>query len=297
MKPRHTEFHLEITDCVKAMRDLPDDSIDIVVTSPPYNLGIKYKSYRDTKTRDDYLIWSLEWAREVRRLLKESGSFFLNLGACPSNPLVPHELVVELKKMFVLQNTFHWIKSVTIQTKQGQQISAGHFKPLHSKRYVNDCHEYIFHLTKGGETPLDRLALGVPYSDKSNIKRWAHTEGRDLRCRGNNWFIPYETIVSRSKQRPHPATFPVELAVNCIKIHGCGSDASMLDPFVGIGHSALAAQQCGLGKFYGFDIEAEYIEVARTLLEERKARNGSGSSANGRLAPKGKKNGRELYLL
>ncbi len=163
MKPHHTEFHLEIADCVKAMRELPDASIDIVVTSPPYNLGIKYKSYRDTKTRDDYLSWSLEWAREVRRLLKDSGSFFLNLGACPSNPLVPHELVVELKKLFVLQNTFHWIKSVTIQTKQGQQVSAGHFKPLHSTRYVNDCQEYISHLTKTGETPLDRLARGVPY--------------------------------------------------------------------------------------------------------------------------------------
>jgi site-specific DNA-methyltransferase (adenine-specific) len=266
MKSRPTKFHLEAIDCVKAMRVMRNASIDIVVTSPPYNLGIKYKSYRDTKTRDHYLIWSLEWAREVERLLKNNGSFFLNLGACPSNPLVPHELIVELKKLFVLQNTFHWIKSVTIQTKTGEQVSAGHFKPLHSKRYVNDCHEYIFHLTKHGDTTLDRLALGVPYSDKSNIKRWAHTEGRDSRCRGNNWFIPYKTIVSRSKQRPHPATFPIELAVNCIKIHGCKPDAVMLDPFVGIGHSALAAQQCGLGEFHGFDIEPEYIEVARAMI-------------------------------
>src|SRR3989442_508647 len=122
MKSRHTEIHLEAKDCVKAMRSLPDASIDIVVTSPPYNLGIKYKSYRDSKNRDDYLTWSFGWAQEVKRLLTDSGSFFLNLGACPSNPLVPHELIVELKKMFVLQNTFHWIKSVTIQTKNGEQV-------------------------------------------------------------------------------------------------------------------------------------------------------------------------------
>ena len=102
---------------------------------------------------------------------------------------------------------------------------------------------------------MNRLGLGVPYSDKSNIRRWAHTEGRDLRCRGNNWFIPYKTIVSRSKQRPHPATFPVQLAVNCIKIHGENPDLIMLDPFLGIGHSALAARQCGLKKFFGFDID------------------------------------------
>jgi site-specific DNA-methyltransferase (adenine-specific) len=188
------------------------------------------------------------------------------LGACPSNPLIPHELVVELKKLFVLQNTFHWIKSITVETKSGERISAGHFKPLNSKRYVNDCHEYIFHLTRNGDTLVDRLAIGVPYSDKSNIARWGHTKGRDVRCRGNNWFIPYKTIVSRSKERPHPATFPIELAVNCIRIHGCNPQSVMLDPFLGIGHSALAAKQCQVGKFIGFDIDAEYVAVARGAL-------------------------------
>jgi site-specific DNA-methyltransferase (adenine-specific) len=83
--------------------------------------------------------------------------------------LIPFELMAELKKLFVLQNTFHWIKSISIETKEGKQISAGHFKPIQSRRFVNDCHEYVFHLTKTGSTPLDRLAVGVPYSDKSNI--------------------------------------------------------------------------------------------------------------------------------
>jgi site-specific DNA-methyltransferase (adenine-specific) len=263
-----TEFILKAEDCVVGMSQLDKDSVDIVVTSPPYNLGIKYLNYNDHRNRDEYLVWCLKWAGEVYRILKEKGSFFLNLGACPSNPLIPHELVVELKKLFVLQNTFHWIKSITIKTKAGDQISAGHFKPLHSQRYVNDCHEYVFHLTKAGNTPLDRLGLGVPYSDKSNIQRWAHTGGRDLRCRGNNWFIPYKTIVSRSKERPHPATFPTELAVNCIMIHGSANKLVMLDPFLGIGHSALAAKQCKIRRFIGFDIDAEYVRVAQAALDK-----------------------------
>jgi site-specific DNA-methyltransferase (adenine-specific) len=269
MKAEPTDFILEEIDCIEGMKKLPDGSVDIVVTSPPYNLGIKYRNYQDRKTREEYLAWSCQWAAEVKRLLKEKGSFFLNLGACPSNPLIPHELLVALKADaggFVLQNTFHWIKSISIQTKAGQQVSAGHFKPLQSQRYVNDCHEYIFHLTRHGDTPLNRLNLGVPYSDKSNIRRWAHTGGRDVRCRGNNWFIPYQTIVSRSKQRPHPATFPVELAVNCIKIHGGGAGLVMLDPFLGIGHAAIAARQCGVAQFIGFDIDAEYIAEARKAL-------------------------------
>jgi len=176
-----TEFKLEVEDCIKGMRKLPPESIDLVVTSPPYNLGIKYRNYDYSRTSDEYLRWSAEWAAEVRRLLKPDGSFFLNLGACPSNPLIPHELVVELKRgLFVLQNTFHWIKSITIQTKDGETVSAGHFKPLQSERFVNDCHEYVFHLTKTGQTPLHRRAIGVPYSDKSNIARWGHTGGQDV---------------------------------------------------------------------------------------------------------------------
>jgi site-specific DNA-methyltransferase (adenine-specific) len=268
-------YILKVGDCIGGMKKLPDSSVDIVVTSPPYNLGIKYKRYNDNKKRKDYLKWSIKWAKQVKRVLKNNGSFFLNLGACPSNPLIPHELLVKLKGAklgFVLQNTFHWIKSVTIETKAGEQISAGHFKPLHSDRFVNDCHEYIFHLTKGGNTPLDRLAVGVPYSDKSNIKRWTHTKGRDKRCRGNNWFIPYQTIHSGEKQRPHPATFPVELAANCIKVHGIRRAKVMLDPFVGIGHSALAAKECGVRKFVGFDIDPAYLKVARQYLKTKNSK-------------------------
>src|SRR5262249_27690856 len=127
-------YRLEVRDCIEGMREtLAEESVDLVVTSPPYNLGIKYKNYNDSRNRNDYLNWSREWAAEVKRVLKPKGSFFLNLGACPSNPLIPHELIVALKELFVLQNTFHWIKSVTVETKAGEQVSAGHFKPIQSK--------------------------------------------------------------------------------------------------------------------------------------------------------------------
>ena len=81
-------------------------------------------------------------------------------------------------KLFVLQNTIHWIKSITIDESDGSSISRGHFKPISSPRFLNDCHEYVFHLTPTGRTPIDRLALGVPYADKSNIARWGHTGGK-----------------------------------------------------------------------------------------------------------------------
>jgi site-specific DNA-methyltransferase (adenine-specific) len=262
-----TEFQLTLGDCVRGMARLPDGCVDVVVTSPPYNLGIKYGKYDDHQVRDSYLKWSLEWAAQVQRVLKEDGSFFLNVGGAPSNPLLPHQLVLEMCKLFTLQNTFHWIKSITVETRAGEQISVGHFKPISSHRYVTDCQEYVFHLTKTGNTPVERLRIGVPYADKSNIRRWGHTNGQDKRCRGNNWFVPYKTIRSREEQRPHPATFPVELAEQCIKLHGGEAGAVVLDPFLGIGHSAVAARNCGVGRFIGFEIDAHYIEEARTAVE------------------------------
>jgi site-specific DNA-methyltransferase (adenine-specific) len=261
-----TEFFLFQEDCITGMRRIPDGAVNIIVTSPPYNLGIDYGQYDDHKTKAQYLEWTLAWAIEAHRALNENGSFFLNIGASPSNPFLPHEVVLELGKLFVLQNTIHWIKAITVTTTDGEEISTGHFKPINSKRYLNNCHEYIFHFTKTGEKKIDRLSVGVAYADKSNIARWGHTNGQDKRCRGNNWFIPYKTIKNRDSDRPHPATFPVELPVKCIRLHGLTDDLVMLDPFLGIGHAALAAKECGVKTFYGFEIEPAFMDVAMEKL-------------------------------
>jgi site-specific DNA-methyltransferase (adenine-specific) len=198
-----TQFDVHRQDCIKGMSRLRDEDVDLVVTSPPYNLGVDYKRYSDRQDRQSYLRWCRDWAAQVQRILKPNGSFFLNIGSAPSNPMLPHEIVIALTSAsggFVLQNTIHWIKSISIQDREGNLQSHGHFKPISSKRFLNDCHEYIFHFTKTGRVEIDRLALGVPYQDKSNISRWSHTRGSDLRCRGNTWFIPYETIQSRAKE-------------------------------------------------------------------------------------------------
>jgi site-specific DNA-methyltransferase (adenine-specific) len=261
-----TRFDLRRLDCVKGMSRLPSEHVDLVVTSPPYNLGVRYGKFSDRQDRRSYLRWCRQWAGEVQRVLKPSSSFFLNIGSAPSNPMLPHEIVSELCDLFVLQNTIHWIKSISIEAREGNLQSHGHFKPISSSRFLNDCHEYIFHFTKTGRVEIDRLALGVPYQDKSNIARWRHTRGSDLRCRGNTWFVPYETIQSRAKERPHPATFPVQLAEWCIKLHGVSRVETMLDPFLGIGNSAIAAQRCGVKKFIGFEIDETYLAEAKGRL-------------------------------
>ena len=141
-----------------------------------------------------------------------------------------------------------------------RNVALGHYKPVNSDRFVNDCHEYVFHFTPEGRTPLDRRAIGVPYQDASNANRWA-AGGEGLRCRGNNWFIPYETIQSRDRDRPHPATFPVKLPEQCMRLHGVQRVGVVLDPFLGIGSSAIAAMRLGLD-FIGIEVDAAYLDEA-----------------------------------
>ncbi|HCJ10407.1 MAG TPA: site-specific DNA-methyltransferase [Clostridiales bacterium] len=253
-------------DCLSGLVSL-DRPVDVVVTSPPYNIGVPYGNYDDRISRKDYLAWVDEWAAAVRRVLAGDGSFFLNVGGKPSDPLVPFQVLDVMCRHFKLQNTIHWIKSIAISKEDvgdypglTGDISVGHYKPVNSERFVNDCHEYIFHLTLEGNVRLDRLAVGVPYQDKSNIARWKRPR-RDLRCRGNTWFIPYRTIRSREKDRPHPASFPVKLPVMCVRLHGLDRARLVVDPFMGIGSSAVACARLGVD-FIGFEIDPSYFDTA-----------------------------------
>ena len=177
-----------------------------------------------------------------------------------------------MRSSFVLQNVIHWIKSIAIQKEDvgrypgiSGNVSVGHYKPINSPRFVNDCHEYIFHLTKSGGVGLDRLAIGVEYQDKSNVNRWQGARA-DRRCRGNTWFVPYRTIQSRDKERPHPAVFPMKIPQMCIQLHGLERTHLVLDPFLGIGSTAAACVELGVD-FVGFETDADYCAQSRRAIE------------------------------
>jgi site-specific DNA-methyltransferase (adenine-specific) len=261
-------------DCIAGMKQrLEPGSVDVVVTSPPYNLGTGYKGYKDTMARQDYVRWMGQWSQAVSEVLSDEGSVFLNIGGKPSDPWGPFEVLLEMRQHFTLQNVFHWIKSIAIQKEDvgrypgiSGNVSVGHYKPINSSRYVNDCHEYIFHLTKAGNVGLDRLSIGVEYQDKSNVTRWGGADRPDKRCRGNTWFVPYKTIKSRDQQRPHPATFPIKIPQMCIQLHGVERTHQVVDPFLGIGTTARACVELGLD-FVGFEIDAEYCDESRKGIE------------------------------
>ena len=218
---------LRATDCIQGMRSLPDGSVDVVVTSPPYNIRARYLTYVDNLPPPDYYKWMWAWITEVRRILATSGSFFLNVGASSRNPDLPHEIALGLKKVgLVLQNTFHWVKSISVEEPDGKRVTVGHHKPVNSPHIITNCHEYIFQISHHGEVPLDKRAIGIPFKDKSNINRFPANNGKDVRCRGNTWFLRYPTNYNRGAL--HPAQFPVELPEFCIKLHGRNSELVVL---------------------------------------------------------------------
>jgi site-specific DNA-methyltransferase (adenine-specific) len=248
-------------------------SVDVIVTSPPYNLGIAYNRYQDTLSGADYLEWTNTWIAAAARVLRPDGSLFLNVGAKPTDPWTALDVVQVARSHLRLQNVIHWIKSIAIDRESAgvgagltRDLAVGHYKPINSDRFLNDCHEFVFHLTPGGDTSLDRLALGVPYQDQSNIARW--TKAADgVRCRGNTWFIPYETIQRRDRDRPHPATFPSKLPEQCLKLHGVARIQRVMDPFNGLGSTAVASARLGIAEFVGCDIDETYLTEAAARLE------------------------------
>jgi site-specific DNA-methyltransferase (adenine-specific) len=250
---------------------LAPQTVDAIVTSPPYNLGIRYRTYEDTLPRDQYLKWTGDWVCRAARALTPQGSLFLNVGAKPTDPWTALDVAQAARPHLQLQNTIHWIKSIAIEKSLAgaragleDDLAVGHYKPINSRRFLHDCHEFVFHFSPQGDTPLERQAVGVRYQDQSNVGRW-RAAASGVRCRGNTWFIPYDTIQSRDKDRPHPATFPPKLPEMCLRLHGLERIQRVADPFLGLGSTAIACAQLGVS-FIGIEMDEGYLEeaIART---------------------------------
>jgi site-specific DNA-methyltransferase (adenine-specific) len=271
IKSGDATFRFYLGDSVDVLGRLAAGSISAIVTSPPYNLGIRYRTYDDTMPREQYLAWTDEWVRQATHVLADDGSLFLNVGAKPTDPWTALDVAQAARPHLRLQNTIHWIKSIAIEkalagTRAGlnDDLAVGHYKPINSRRFLHDCHEFVFHFTPSGKTPLERQAIGVKYQDQSNVGRW-QAAASGVRCRGNTWFIPYETIQSREKDRPHPATFPPKLPEMCLRLHGLSRLRVVADPFLGLGSTAVACAQLGVS-FVGIEMDERYLKdsIART---------------------------------
>ena len=194
VKP-HTEVRTDagaagtfyLADCRDVLADRAEASVDVMVTSPPYNLGIRYNTYQDSLEQDEYLRWTATWVAAAARVLKPDGSLFLNVGTRPSDPWTALDVAQAARPHLRLQNIIHWVKSVAIDQASTsaaagitRDIAVGHYKPINSERYLNDCHEFVFHFTHAGST---RLSTGITRGGRLS---WASSTNasilRRLRC-------------------------------------------------------------------------------------------------------------------
>lgn len=207
---------------------------DVCITSPPYKEKDGYS--------DELMIHCF---REVYRVLTDDSLFFLNFGHLAEDKFRPFRVCsYALGVGFKLNDTIVWRKN--------------HYKPIQGHKRLNNLTEFIFLLYKGNMPKLNRLAIGIPYVDASNAKRFA--EGRNLKCRGNVWDIDYPTINS-SEEKPHPDMFPPELPELCLKLCGWRDHYRVLDPFAGAGTVIDVAKKLnyvGVG-----------IEIKKELITEQ----------------------------
>src|SRR5581483_7490552 len=141
-------------DCLEIFKQLPAASVDVIVTSPPYNIGVRYNTYEDRRSHSAYLEWTSRWVGAAARVLKAEGSLFLNVGTRPSDPWTALDVAQAARAHLRLQNIIHWIKSIAIDRDAAgaaagltRDLAVGHYKPINSDRFLNDCHEFVFHFT------------------------------------------------------------------------------------------------------------------------------------------------------
>jgi len=250
-------------DCLKVLPTLPKNSVDLIITSPPYNIGINYNNYKDK--RNDYVDWLISILNECCRVLKDNGHLFINLSSNKIDPFTSYKVAENLK--WKLQNNIIWAKAIEIDG-----YVRGYSTPTQSKRYLQNGWEHIFHFTKDGNTEIDLQASGVPYNtDYNNAIRNQKRSGKNWRPTTTCWHITYKSKATKkitkeiAGEKKHPAIYPQKLVEKCIKVSGL-KKGIILDPFFGTGTTGLVAKQMNLN-FIGIEIDKDYFIFAKNKLE------------------------------
>lgn len=155
------------------------------------------------------------------------------------------------------------LKAIRLCVKEpGDLRQIGHYKPLaQSKTISNYGHEYVFTFHKQGPRHLDRLAMGVPFSDESNLKRGTRGKHGNVHCKGDVWYVRYETT-GPTKKKQHAYEYPEPLVEHCLRLAKCQPGDVVLDPFLGSGTTAAVAKRLGLN-CYGIELDGARVKHAR----------------------------------
>lgn len=231
------------------VRNIKSESIDLIITSPPYNVGIQYKSFKDDIPYYEYLNFTREWLERAYELLKYDGRMCLNIPLTAKNQTDEQRTiyadVVHIAREigFKHRTTIIWNKqNITGREAWGSWMSA-------SAPYISPPVEIIVVLFK--DRWKKTSGSGISDISKDEFVEW--TNGL--------WTFPGET-----KNIGHPAPFPIELPRRCIKLFSYVGDV-VLDPFLGSGTTLLACLETNrIG--IGVEVDPSYCKLAKRRLLE-----------------------------
>ena len=243
-------------DCLKLMKELKDNSIDVIITSPPYNkIGHAkgkirkkskwdmfkrcditesgYEDFNDNINEEEYQKWQISFLNECYRILKEDGSIFYNHKIRRNNNIITTPMKWILKTKLKLWQQIIWDRGGTTEF---------------NNKYLPPRTEYIYWLTKG-----------IPNANRFNVEKKFQTD---------IWRFEPER-----RNYGHPASFPIILPSLCIKLTNKDKQL-ILDPFMGCGTTAVACKQLNKD-FIGIELSRKYIDIANNRLSQQVLSNSS----------------------
>lgn len=229
-----------IGDVHDALATLPEEGVDLTVTSPPYNVGIDYGDKTDSLDWDAYFAFVGKVAKDLMRVTREGGRVcwnVANVNRTPYMPIASHSALAFIEAGWLMRGEVIWNKAASVgsSTAWGSWCSP-------SNPTLRDVHEYILVFCKGA------YRLPSVGSDLTPDEFTAWTK--------SIWEFPTES----AKRIGHPAPFPVELPTRCIKLF-TSPGATILDPFGGSGTTVVAAKNLNRDSIY-VDRNPEYRRMA-----------------------------------
>ncbi|MBX3483293.1 site-specific DNA-methyltransferase [Phenylobacterium sp.] len=262
-------------DVLKSIRKLPDEHFQLVVSSPPYNIGKSYE--RDRQTLKEYAAWQRKVCREVARVLKPGGSVCWQVGSHVRDGVV-----------FPLDFMFYDLFSKLGLKLRNRIVWRFNFG-LHADRRFSGRYETVLWFSKGDDYKFNLDPVRVPqlYPGKRHAASkpgkgglpsgnplgknpadyWEFSAERDFR---ENPVWDFPNVKAKHPERTeHPCQFPIELVERCVLALTDPGDR-VLDPFVGTGASVIAAiKHARQGT--GIDRDARFLEIAQARLAQLNA--------------------------
>jgi len=265
--PKMIEFkpdRLIAGDCVDGLRSLADNTVDLAIADPPFNIGYGYDVYQDRRKADDYLAWSKTWIGEVARVLNPSGTFWLAIG---------DEFAAELKVIA------HRDVGLTLRSWVIWYYTFG----VNCKKKFSRSHAHLFYFVKNAkEFTFNDAAIRVPsarqrvYADaRANPSGRLPDDTWILRPQDapesftpeeDTWYVPRVCGTFKERAGWHGCQMPEQLLGRIIR--ACSNPGDLvLDPFAGSGTSLVTAKKLDR-RYLGFELSPDYAAQAQNRLDE-----------------------------